>query len=460
MLLLLYLGKIVMRKIHFIAIGGAAMHNLAIDLKNKGFYVTGSDDEIFEPSRSRLEAHGLLPEKFGWFPEKITHSTDTVILGMHAKADNPELIKAKELGVSVVSYPEFLYNQTKDKLRIVVAGSHGKTTTTAMILHVLKTLNRKFDYMVGSQIEGFELMVGLSDNSEIAVFEGDEYLSSPIDLRSKFHWYKPDIAVITGIEWDHINVFPTFEEYVATFRSFAEAIPETGKLFWYKEDIELQRIAKSANIKADLKHYPGLDWEKRNDYTVIKFSGKEYKSHLFGNHNFQNMNAAMLVCSDLGIDSDSFLKAMEDFKGASRRLQKIKDSENPIFFDFAHAPSKVRATVLAVRQMFPDKKVVACYELHTFSSLNRKFIPHYSNTLDKADKAFVYFNSDVLKHKSMPEIDPAFVAECFKHHNLEVYTDNSLMFEQIFREWRSGAVVLLMSSGNFGGYDLQLAISN
>ena len=325
------LKKTVMRNIHFIAIGGAAMHNLAIDLKNKGFNVTGSDDEIFEPSRSRLEAHGLLPEKFGWFPEKITRSIDTVILGMHAKADNPELLRAKELGVSVVSYPEFLYNQTKDKLRVVVAGSHGKTTTTAMILHVLKTLNRKFDYMVGSQIEGFELMVGLSDDAEIAVFEGDEYLSSPIDLRSKFHWYKPDIAIITGIEWDHVNVFPTFEEYVATFRSFADAIPETGKLFWYKEDIELQRIAKSAGIKADLKPYERLDWEKRNDYTVIKFNRKEYKSHLFGNHNFQNMNAAMLVCNELGIDSDSFLKAMGDFKGASRRLQKLKTRKIPYF---------------------------------------------------------------------------------------------------------------------------------
>jgi len=240
---------------------------------------------------------------------------------------------------------------------------------------------------------------------------------------------------------------------VATFRSFADAIPETGKLFWYKEDIELQRIAKSAGIKADLKPYERLDWEKRNDYTVIKFNRKEYKSHLFGNHNFQNMNAAMLVCNELGIDSDSFLKAMGDFKGASRRLQKIKDAENPVFFDFAHAPSKVRATVMAVRQMFPDKKVVACYELHTFSSLNRKFIPHYSNTLDKADKAFVYYNSDVLKHKNMPEIEPTFVAESFKHWNLEVYTENSLMFEQIAREWQKGAVILLMSSGNFGGLD-------
>ncbi len=443
-----------MRNIHFIAIGGAAMHNLAIVLKNKGFNVTGSDDEIFEPSLSRLKLSGLLPEKYGWFPEKITSSVDTVILGMHARIDNPELKRALEIGVSVVSYPEFLYNLTKDKTRVVVAGSHGKTTTTAMILHTLKTYNLKFDYMVGSQIENFDLMVGLSDSAKVAVFEGDEYLSSPIDRRSKFHWYKPDIAVVTGVEWDHINVFPVFEEYVATFRNFMETVPEGGKIFWYRGDNELQTISESPKIKASIKAYEGFDWKKCNGYSEIEINENKYRMQLFGNHNFQNMNAAMLVCLELGIDTNSFFKAMESFKGTSRRLQRIKDAENPIFLDFAHAPSKVRATVLAMRQMFPDKRIVACYELHTFSSLNHKFIPLYSNTLDKSDKAFVYFNVNVLKQKNMTAIEPSFIVDSFKHDNLDVYTNNSLMFEQIAHEWELGSVVLLMSSGNFGGFDI------
>lgn len=442
-----------MQHIHFIAIGGAAMHNLAIALKNKGFNVTGSDDEIFEPSKSRLFTLGLLPAEFGWFPEKITPTIDTVILGMHARPDNPELIRAQELGLNIVSYPEFLYDQTKNKTRVVVAGSHGKTTTTAMILHVLKSLGHKFDFMVGSQIEGFDLMVGLSDDSNVAIFEGDEYLSSPIDRRSKFLWYKPQIAILTGIEWDHINVFPSFDEYVQTFRLFVESMPREGKLFWFGDDEQISTMIDSSNIVAKKFSYQGFEWKKGEKFSSFQHNGNEHRSLLFGDHNFQNMNAAMLVCRELGISETDFFKSMETFKGASRRLQQIKEATNPIFYDFAHAPSKVRATVSAVRKMYPDKRIVACYELHTFSSLNLNFIPHYKNTLNDAHRATVYFNPDVLKHKKMPEIDPGFVSKCFNHQNISVETTNENLFENLAKEWRAGSVILLMSSGNFGGID-------
>lgn len=443
-----------MQHIHFIAIGGAAMHNLAIELKRKGFNVTGSDDEIFEPSLSRLRLHGLLPQSFGWFPEHIDKNIDTVILGMHARPDNPELLKALDLGIEVVSYPEFLYNRTKDKKRVVIAGSHGKTTTTAMILHVLKQNKMSFDFMVGSQIEGFDLMVGLSEQSDVAIFEGDEYLSSPIDRRSKFHWYKPHIAVITGIEWDHVNVFPTFEMYVNTFGEFIANMPSDGRLFWYENDNELTYLIGRAGQAVNTVPYSGLKWHKSDGKSLVCYGDNEYQSNLFGDHNFQNMHAALLVCLQLGIESANFFDAMSSFKGASRRLQQIKDAEKPVFFDFAHAPSKVRATANAVRQMYSDRKIVACYELHTFSSLSKSFIPNYKDTLNNVDKVIVYYNTNVLEHKGITSLEPSFVANCFRHSNIEVVTDNIKLFDNLSDEWRSGAAILLMSSGNFGGFDV------
>ena len=440
-----------MLRVHFIAIGGAAMHNLAIAQKEKGFQVTGSDDNIFEPSLSRLKRYDILPKQFGWFPEKIDATIDTIILGMHARPDNPELLKARELGLNIVSYPEFLYQQTCNKKRIVVAGSHGKTTTTAMILHVLKDLNFKFDYMVGSHIDGFENMVGLSHDSQIAIFEGDEYLSSPIDRRSKFLWYQPDIAILTGIEWDHINVFPTMELYIDTFKQFMETMPANGKLFWFKNDIEIQKLIKTTKIKSSEYQYEGLEWIKESNGSIVKYNNQRFNSKLFGDHNFQNLNAALQVCLELGIEAAPFFESMQNFKGADRRLQLIKESSNPIFYDFAHAPSKVRATVAAVRKSYPDKKIVACYELHTFSSLNKDFLEHYQATLDKADVAYVYFNPEVIKHKKMEALDKKFVSKCFNHNNITISTDNTVLFQEIEKEWNNGAVILLMSSGNFGG---------
>ena len=442
-----------MQRVHFIAIGGAAMHNLAIALKEKGYQVTGSDDEIFEPSRSRLEKQNILPQEFGWFPHKIDASIDTIILGMHARPDNPELLKAKELGLNIVSYPEFLYQQTSNKKRIVVAGSHGKTTTTAMILHVLKHLNFKFDYMVGSHIDGFENMVGLSHDAQIAIFEGDEYLSSPIDRRSKFLWYKPDIAILTGIEWDHINVFPTMESYIDTFKQFIETISSTGKLFWYKNDIEIQKLIETTKIKGSQYQYEGLEWTKESNGSIVTYNNQKFELKLFGDHNFQNLNAALQVCIELGIEPVQFFESMQNFKGADRRLQLIKEGSNPIFYDFAHAPSKVRATVAAVRKLYPDKKIVACYELHTFSSLNKEFLTHYNATLDNADTAYIYFNPEVIKHKNMEALDPNFVHQCFQHKNSTVITDNDTLFKNVEKAWKEGSVILLMSSGNFGGVD-------
>lgn len=440
-----------MKRVHFIAIGGSAMHNLAIALKQKAYKVTGSDDEIFEPALSRLKQFNILPEKIGWFPSNITPDIDTVILGMHARIDNPELLKAQQLNLQIVSYPEFLYNETKNKLRIAVGGSHGKTTTTAMIMHALQYANIEFDYMVGAQLTGFDYMVGLSGNSKIAIFEGDEYLSSPVDKRSKFLWYKPQIAIITGIEWDHINVFPTFNSYLDTFRQFMENMPESGKLFWFEGDKNIETLIKTSDLTTKTVSYSGFEWRQLDGKIQYSYNNKSYTTELFGNHNFQNMHAAFLVCKELGITETTFFEAINTFKGASRRLQIIKKEPTPIYYDFAHAPSKVLATVNAVRQMFPQKKVIACLELHTFSSLNKDFIPNYKNTLNNADQAFVYLNPDVFLHKKLPAIDTSFISNSFNHPVLSVFNHTAKMFNRLHKEWENGAVILIMSSGNFGG---------
>jgi len=443
-----------MKRIHFIAIGGSAMHNLAISLKQQGFLVSGSDDEIFEPSKSRLENLGLLPAQFGWFPENITQDLDMIVLGMHARVDNPELLKAQELGIRVVSYPEFLYHATENKMRIVIAGSHGKTTTTAMIMHVLKSKNIIFDYMVGSHIEGFDNMTGLFKQSKVAVFEGDEYLSSPIDRRSKFLWYKPHIVVITGIEWDHINVFPTFVSYMDTFKQLVETMPKNGKIIWYRNDKNIASIIQSCQTKTSNIQYVGFDWEQDKGNTYVHYNSQRYPMTLFGDHNFQNLNAAFLVCKEaFGFSDTDFFNAVATFKGANRRLQIVKEATNPVYYDFAHAPSKVRATVAAVRQLYPDKKITACLELHTFSSLNKNFIPYYKDTLNFADRAFVYFNPNVLKHKGMPLLEDNYIISNFNQKSLAVCTNNMEMFNILRKDWENGAILLLMSSGNFGGVD-------
>jgi UDP-N-acetylmuramate: L-alanyl-gamma-D-glutamyl-meso-diaminopimelate ligase len=445
-------------KIHFIAIGGAVMHNLAISLHKKGFFVTGSDDEIFEPSRSRLSSYGLLPEKEGWDNSRITKDLDVIILGMHAREDNPELIKARELGVQIMSFPEYIYEQTKNKKRIVVAGSHGKTTTTAMIMHVLKRSGRKFDYMVGSSIEGYETMVSLADDSEIAVLEGDEYLTSPVDRRPKFHLYYPDIAIINGIAWDHMNVFPAYENYFEQFRIFANTITPGGTLIYFEKDNEVKKIADS--LRKDIRIIPF----RTHGYFLNK-TGFFAATHnrilglkIFGEHNMQNLSAAKEACLLAGVSEDQFYSAIETFTGTSRRLQKIRENENGIvYLDFAHAPSKVRATVNAVAERYPGRRIIACLELHTFSSLNNNFLPQYKGTLDKASLAFIFFNPHALQMKKLPSLSIEQVKEAFGDDKIMVFNNSPELFSKLNEIKTDNPVFLLMSSGDFDGMNFESA---
>ncbi len=445
-----------MPHVHFIAIGGAAMHSLAIALsKSRSYKVTGSDDEIFEPSRSRLENYDLLPEEFGWFPEKINSKIDAVVVGMHAREDNPELIKAKELGLRIYSFPEYLYENTRGKTRVVVGGSHGKTTTTAMILFVLNKLNIDVDYMVGAQIEGFENMVKLSYDAKIVVFEGDEYLTSPLDKRPKFHLYKPHIAVLTGIAWDHINVFPTFEIYVEQFQKFANLIEHQGRLIYYAADENLQEIAGKVRQDIVTFGYNTPKYEVRDGVTYLKTSFGEIALKIFGEHNLQNMEAARLVCRQLSIQDRRFYEAIAEFSGATNRLQKICETTTSIAFkDFAHSPSKLRATVQAVRKQYPDKKLIACMELHTFSSLTEDFLPQYADCMKEADTAYVYYNPEVLKHKKLKEITKEGVKEAFGGNNLTVFTDSAELQKQLQQLNMNNTALLFMTSGNFSGVNL------
>ena len=442
--------------VHFIAIGGSAMHNLAIALYKKGYHITGSDDEIFEPSKSRLAACNILPSTQGWDASRITRELGAVILGMHAKSDNPELLKAKELGIKIYSYPEYLYEQSKNKKRVVIGGSHGKTTITAMILHVLQHAAIDCDYMVGAQLEGFDVMVRLTEEAPVMVIEGDEYLTSPIDLRPKFHLYKPDIALLSGIAWDHINVFPTFENYIEQFVIFINQISPGGSLVYNCEDDELQRICPGSRNDISIIPYDTYPHEIKNGVTSIQFNNQNFPLQIFGRHNLMNLNGARLVCRQLGISDLLFFEAIQSFKGASKRLELMaKNSSRVVYKDFAHAPSKVRATLQAVKEQFSARKVIACLELHTYSSLNKDFLCHYKGTLDPADVAIVYFSPHALKIKRLPEISAEQVKEGFNKPGMEVFTDSSQLVERLFQEKDPETVLLMMSSGNYDGVDLK-----
>ena len=443
-------------KIHFIAIGGSAMHNLALALHNKGYLVTGSDDVIFDPAKSRLDKAGLLPCEIGWFPEKITADLNTVILGMHAREDNPELLKAKELGIKIYSYPEFLYEQSKNKTRIVVGGSHGKTTITAMILHVLQHLNINCDYMVGAQFEGFDVMVKLSDEAGIMVIEGDEYLTSPIDRRPKFHVYQPDIGIISGIAWDHINVFPTFAFYVDQFKIFAEMIPEVGHYIYCKDDIVLQEMSETANICATKVGYGVHPYYIVNGITFLKTSFGEIPLQIFGKHNLTNINAARLACNAIQVSDEQFYYAIQTFKGASNRLELLRKNETcAIFKDFAHSPSKLKATVEALKEQFPHRKLVVCMELHTFSSLTENFLEQYAGAMDHADMGIIFFSPETVAHKKLPPITSKMIFNAFQRSDLEIYHNAKQLEERILAMSDINAVFAFMSSGNFGGLNLQ-----
>jgi UDP-N-acetylmuramate: L-alanyl-gamma-D-glutamyl-meso-diaminopimelate ligase len=442
-------------KIHFIAIGGSAMHNLAIALKRKGFDISGSDDEIFEPSKSRLKREGILPKEIGWNAENIREDLDAVVLGMHARADNPELARAKDLGLTIYSYPEYIYEQTKNKTRVVIGGSHGKTTITGILLHAMNQLGKNVDYMVGAQLEGMDCMVKLTDEAEVVILEGDEYLSSPIDRRPKFHLYKPHVAILTGVAWDHINVFPTFENYVEQFSTFVDLIEKNGTLIYFEEDAELRDMA---NRRDDLSVVPYRQFnsEIRNGKTVIHFEGKEFQSELFGAHNMANLRGAMEVCRALEIEPADFLTAIADFTGASKRLEKVAETESSVFYkDFAHAPSKLRATTSALKEQFPQRELIACMELHTFSSLNKKFLPQYAGTMAKANRALIYFSPEVVEHKRLESLSEEDVITAFGGTNIEIFTDSKALLAELESiKWKDKNL-LMMSSGNFDGIDFQ-----
>lgn len=443
-------------KLHFIAIGGSAMHNLAIAMHLKGYKVSGSDDEIFEPSRSRLATYGLLPARQGWDESNIADDIDAVILGMHARADNPELMAAQRKGLRIFSYPEYLYEQSKDKTRIVIGGSHGKTTITSMIMHVLKFHHKDFDYMVGAQIEGFDVMVKLSEEAPVMIFEGDEYLTSPIDRRPKFHLYKPHIALLSGIAWDHINVFPTFENYTAQFQTFIHLIMDNGCLIYCCEDAVLAEIA--ANSRKDINKIPYSipDHTVKSNRTSLIYKAAEYPLNIFGRHNLLNISGAMMVCREMGIGDDEFYEAIVHFKGAAKRLELLAENGTcRVYKDFAHAPSKLLATTKAVKEQYAEDRLIACLELHTFSSLNKQFLAEYAGCMDYADTAIVYFSPHAIELKKLPPLSEADIRQAFQRNDLRVFSDPEQLSEFVLGLKSDHANLLLMSSGNFDGLDLK-----
>jgi UDP-N-acetylmuramate: L-alanyl-gamma-D-glutamyl-meso-diaminopimelate ligase len=439
-------------RLHFIAIGGSAMHNLALALHNKGYQVTGSDDAVFEPSKTRLEKKGILPPEMGWFPEKITSDIEAIILGMHAKADNPELLKAQQLGLKIYSYPEFLYEQSKHKTRVVIGGSHGKTTITSMILHVMHYHNIEVDYMVGAQLEGFDTMVHLTEKNDFIVLEGDEYLSSPIDRRPKFHLYQPNIALISGIAWDHINVFPTYDFYVEQFEIFIDKITNGGILVYNEDDLEVSRVAEAATNPIRKIPYTTPKYEVKDGVTLLETPEGGMPIEVFGAHNLNNLAGAKWICQNMGVDEADFYEAIASFKGASKRLEKIAESKGKVAYkDFAHSPSKVAATTKAVKEQYPDRTLIACLELHTYSSLNAEFLKEYEGALEYADIAVVFYSPDAVKIKQLEEVTYNQIAKAFNREDLIIYTNPAEFKTFLFHQNLENSALLLMSSGNYGG---------
>jgi UDP-N-acetylmuramate: L-alanyl-gamma-D-glutamyl-meso-diaminopimelate ligase len=446
-----------MKKVHFIAIGGSAMHNLALAMHEQGVEVSGSDDEIFEPSKSRLAEAGILPSAEGWFPEKISNELDAVILGMHARADNPELLQAQKLGLPVYSYPGYIYEVSRDKKRIVIGGSHGKTSITAMVLHVLGKCGIPSDYLVGAQLKGYKTMVKLTKDAPLVLLEGDEYLSSPVERIPKFHLYKPHVAVLSGIAWDHINVFPSFEDYVNQFRIFISKMEPGGILFYYSGDAELQQLAsENPNPLVKLVPYDAHDSVIKNGITYLKTPGQDVPLKIFGSHNLQNLQAAKLVCLEAGVGETDFYRAISSFEGAARRLEKVfEGNEQVLFKDFAHSPSKLKATTEAVKQQFPERFLLACMELHTFSSLNAAFLEEYKGCMNQADKAIVYYNPHTVEHKKLAAITPEQVKDAFNRDDLIVLNSSTSVMQLLKDSIRPNEVILMMTSGNFDGIKME-----
>ena len=442
-------------RVHFISIGGSVMHQLAIALHKKGYQVTGTDDEIFEPARSNLEKEGLLPNQIGWQPSLITSEIDAIILGMHAKSDNPELLKAQELGLTIYSFPEYIFHESRDKKRVVVGGSHGKTTTTAMIMHVLKQLNRDFDYLVGARLEGFSQSVNIT-NAPVIICEGDEYPASALERKPKFHFLFPHIAILTGIAWDHINVFPTFPFYLEQFVIFINKIESGGVLIYNASDPVLKELVE-ANLRADIRYQPyGVpEHTIRDGKTKVTIEGITGQLKVFGNHNLMNLNAAFLACRELGVSVTDFIQAIASFTGAAKRLELLASNQNTnVYRDFAHAPSKVKATIEAVKQQYPDRQLIAVLELHTYSSLNEEFMKQYNGALDKADQAIVFYSKHALELKRMPDLPAEKVIEGFQKEGLLVMNSKEVLYEWLQKQTYNQTNLVLMSSGNYDGLDM------
>ncbi|PZX53948.1 UDP-N-acetylmuramate: L-alanyl-gamma-D-glutamyl-meso-diaminopimelate ligase [Algoriphagus ratkowskyi] len=444
-----------MKNYHFIAVGGAVMHNLALALVEKGYRVTGSDDEIYEPSRTRLEKAGILPAEYGWYPEKITSDLDGIILGMHARIDNPELVKAQELGIPVYSFPEFIFNQSQNKKRVIVAGSHGKTSITSVILHVLKDQNVDFDYLVGAQIEGFDLMVKLSD-APVIIIEGDEYLTSPLDRTPKFFHYKHDIALVSGIAWDHYNVFPDFDEYKEQFSKLMDLTPDAGELIYCEADPLVKEAAEKSDIAAKKTAYKAHPAIIKDGKTFLETGKGLVSIYIFGEHNLQNLQGAMDICLALGLTKEQFYKSIQTFKGAAKRQELLMETENSsLFRDFAHAPSKLKATVSAVKNQFPNRKLIAVQELHTYSSLNKEFLPNYAKTMEAADVAIVYLDPHAVALKKLELMDEETLRDGFQRPDLKLFTDSNSLKEYLLAQDYTNSNLLLMSSGSYDKMDLE-----
>jgi UDP-N-acetylmuramate: L-alanyl-gamma-D-glutamyl-meso-diaminopimelate ligase len=436
-------------RVHFISIGGSIMHNLAIALKKKGYQVSGSDDEVYEPAKSRLQKHGLLPESVGWNKEVITKDIDFIVLGMHAKEDNPELKEAVRLKLKIVSFPEFIYEQSKDKKRVVIAGSHGKTTITSMLMHVLNKAGYKYDYLVGSKIDGFEDSVKLSNDAEYMIIEGDEYLTSSLDPRPKFLWYKPHISLITGIAWDHMNVFPTFDIYKKQFGLFLETLAPGSKVVYFNDDEHLPEVINQCQ-HIDTIAYTHPDYQIEENQFILKYEGKQYKMSIYGSHNMLNINGVSEIGELMGISKTKTFGYLQDFKGAGKRLELLKETKDYIVFrDFAHAPSKLKATISGIKEQYADKKLLAFFELHTFSSLNRAFLPEYNGSFEDADEKVIYINPHAVKLKGLEMLTKDEILSNFGDQEIKVFFEKEEIIKYLNESEKKDSIILLMSSGNF-----------
>lgn len=443
------------KRVHFISIGGTIMSNLAIALHHKGLHISGSDDEVYDPSKANLEANGLLPRKMGWDDRNISSDIDAVIVGMHAKEDNPELLKAKELKIKIYSFPEYIHEQSLNKQRIVIAGSHGKTTITSMILHVLHYWKKDFDYVVGASLPGIDNQVKIS-NAPVIIIEGDEYLTSPIDRTPKFLKYKHHIALITGIEWDHMNVYPDFETYTKQFEILADNTPKAGLLIHCAEDNLASIICTKDRFDVTPIEYTTHPHKINDQKSVLITNQGDVEVSIFGTHNMQNLAGAQQVLKKLGISDKQFYEAIPSFKGAWKRLQLVRSNKNAsVYLDYAHSPSKVKATTKALKELKSNYDTIACFELHTFSSLNKEFLKQYAEKFKYVDKLFVYFDKHAMEVKKMPVLSKEYIRESIGHKNMIVHDEITILKEELLKEEWLKKNLIMMSSGNFNGLSIE-----